>query len=138
MVLIVGGVYQGKLAYALERFGLSEEDVYFCDDSSTDIPIGKKIVYEIDKWFLALLKANKNVSDALTEFLSDCADYKGNSEDSVCAVICNDISCGVVPIDATIRKWREETGRAMGRLAQGSDEVVRLFCSIPTVLSRTE
>ena len=121
MVLIFGGVYQGKLAYALEHFALPEEDVYFCSEADSSIPGGKKIVYEIDKWLLALVRENIDTAEMVEQFISDNPDA---------VVICNDISCGVVPIDPILRKWREETGRALGNLAQCSDEVLRLFCGI--------
>lgn len=49
-------------------------------------------------------------------------------------IICDDISCGVVPIDPIMRRWREELGRVLAILARESDEVVRLFCGIPTKL----
>jgi len=122
MVLIFGGAYQGKLAYALERFGLSRDDAHFCHETRVDAPKGK-IVYEIDKWILALVRANADVAQSVERLAAD-------SPDAI--VICNDISCGVVPVDSVLRKWREETGRALARLALRSDEVVRLFCGIPT------
>ena len=42
MILIFGGAYQGKLAYALERFNLSEGDVYRCGGDEADVPRKKK------------------------------------------------------------------------------------------------
>jgi len=123
MVLIFGGVYQGKLKYALDRFCLTKGDVYFCSDSDAEPPAGKKAVYEIDKWILALVTANADVGEKIIHFMAENPDA---------IVICNDISCGIVPTDPVLRKWREETGRAVGRLAQESKEVVRLFCGIPS------
>lgn len=123
MVLIFGGAYQGKLNYALERFGLSEDDVCFCTEADTDIPKGRRVIYETDKWILALIKADVDVMEKIKEFVPENTDA---------VVICSDISCGVVPVDPVLRKWREEAGRAVGQLAQCSDEVVRLFCGIPT------
>jgi adenosyl cobinamide kinase/adenosyl cobinamide phosphate guanylyltransferase len=123
MILIFGGAYQGKLNYARERFGVTEHEVYRCCDKDTAVPGGKKVIYEIEKWILALIKADTDTAQKLQEFME-------NNADSV--VICNDISCGIVPIDSMLRKWREETGRATATLAQQSDEVIRLFCGIPT------
>jgi len=107
MILIFGGAYQGKLDYALERF----ED--------------KKIIRYLDKWILDLVKENANVEEAVRQFIADNSDA---------VVICNDISCGVVPVDPVMRKWREAVGRTLAILSQKSDEVVRLFCGIPTRL----
>jgi adenosyl cobinamide kinase/adenosyl cobinamide phosphate guanylyltransferase len=47
-------------------------------------------------------------------------------------IICNDISCGVVPIDSEIRLWRESVGRILTILSKHADEVVRLFCGLGT------
>ena len=106
MILIFGGAYQGKLAYAQDRF--SGET---------------KIINDFDKWVLELVQTEKNVEEAVRYFITKNADA---------VVICNDISCGVVPVDAVQRKWREAVGRSMAALAEASDEVIRLFCGIPT------
>ena len=123
MILILGGVYQGKLAFALEHFKLTENDVYNCSDDCTALPCDKTIIYEIDKWILALIREDMIVSEVIKQFME-------NNNDTI--VICNDVSCGIVPTDETLRKWREETGRAMMALAKQSHEVIRLFCGIPT------
>ncbi|MCL2571872.1 MAG: bifunctional adenosylcobinamide kinase/adenosylcobinamide-phosphate guanylyltransferase [Defluviitaleaceae bacterium] len=106
MILIFGGVYQGKLCYAEDRFG----------DTRT-------IVNDVDKWLLSLIQDGKDVSEEISRFFDE-------NKDAV--VICNDISCGVVPIDPVLRKWREDVGRFMAQAAEKADEVVRLFCGIPT------
>ena len=106
MILIFGGVYQGKLDYATERFGN-----------------GKKIINEIDKWILELVKEEADIEEAVRRFIDENPDA---------VLICNDISCGVVPVDPIMRKWREAVGRTLAELSQKSDEVIRLFCGIPT------
>jgi len=122
LILIFGGAYQGKLRYALERFSLGDSDVYTCDCDSTQTPSGKKIVYEIDKWILALIKNGTDPEESVRGFIAD-------NEGAV--VICNDISCGIVPAEPELRKWREAVGRALAEIARKSDEIVRLFCGIP-------
>jgi len=123
MITIIGGAYQGKLEYATDRFGLADDSIYRCDEGNTDMPEHKKIVYEIDKWILALVKADIDIAGAMRRFIAANADT---------VVICTDISCGVVPIDGTQRKWREAVGQSMVTLSHASNEVVRLFCGIPT------
>ena len=46
-------------------------------------------------------------------------------------VIADDIFCGVVPLEAETRLWREETGRALTALAREADTVTRIFCGLP-------
>ena len=107
MVLIFGGAYQGKTAYAQEHFN------------------EKVIIGNFDRIILDWIRAGECVEDNLRRFLD--ANY-----DAV--IICDDISCGVVPIDPVMRKWREAVGRAMVLLAHHSNEVIRLYCGIPTKL----
>ena len=123
MILICAGVYQGKLHYALTRFKLSERDIYHCKCDDIAVPGNKKILYEIDKWILALVKKERDVAEAVRQCIA------GN-QDGI--VICNDISCGVVPVDPVLRKWREAVGTSLVLLAQHADEVIRVFCGIPT------
>jgi len=124
MILIFGGAYQGKLDYALQRFNLTDEDVYRCGESDGP-PQNKKIIYELDRWILDLVTADIDIEKAARQFMEI---------NPGAIVICNDISCGVVPVDPVMRKWREAVGRALAMLSQKSDEVTRLFCGIPTRL----
>ncbi|MCL1993792.1 MAG: bifunctional adenosylcobinamide kinase/adenosylcobinamide-phosphate guanylyltransferase [Spirochaetes bacterium] len=121
MILIFGGVYQGKLDYALDRFRLTEHDVYRCNEDDTAMPGNKKIIYEIDKWIFALVKADLNVAGSVQQFMDANMDA---------IVICNDISCGVVPADPVMRSWREAAGRSLALMSRNASEVVRLFCGI--------
>jgi len=123
MILIFAGAYQGKLSYALERFHLAERHIYHCKSDDITIPGNKKILYGIDKWILALVKKDIDVEEAMRQ----CID---SNQDAI--VICNDVSCGVVPVDPVLRKWREAVGKSLVMLSHHSDEVIRVFCSIPT------
>ncbi|MDR0312722.1 MAG: bifunctional adenosylcobinamide kinase/adenosylcobinamide-phosphate guanylyltransferase [Treponema sp.] len=123
MILIFGGAYQGKLACALERFRLTESDVYRCSIDDVDMPVNRRIIYEIDKWILALIKKDVVVEEAVSQFIT------ANKE---AIIISNDISCGVVPVDPVLRKWREAVGKTLTALSRNSDEVIRLFCGIQT------
>ena len=123
MILIFGGSYQGKLSYVLERYNLTSGDAHYCDYENTIIPENKTVIYEIDKWVLALIRAKADVQTELAAFIN-------NNPQAI--VICNDISCGIVPFEAEQRLWREMVGRFMAELSFKSDEVIRLFCGIPT------
>jgi len=123
MILVFGGAHQGKLAYTIERFGFAEDDIYRCSEDNAAPPGGRKITYEIDKWILALVRAGSDVSASVRQWME-------NNPDTI--VIINDISCGIVPVCAEMRQWREAAGRSMAAIAGVSDEVVRLFCGIPT------
>ena len=46
-------------------------------------------------------------------------------------VVTEEVGCGVVPMDAFERKWREVCGRAAVILAERSEQVYRVICGIP-------
>ena len=123
MILIIGGAYQGKLNYALQRFALGEEDVFHCSDSDVMTPQGRRIIYGLESWLLALIDAKREISTELTRFME-------LNEQGI--VIACDISAGIVPLDTRLRYWREVVSRSLVELSSHSEEVVRLFCGIAT------
>lgn len=125
MIVITGGAYQGKLAYAYEHYGLCEEDVYTCQKEHSKIDPSKKILYHLELLIFAMLEEG---TDPLEYFSENIQQFTNH------IIICDDISCGVVPMEAKMRAWREAVGRTMTLLAKHSDCVVRLFCGIPTIL----
>ncbi len=46
-------------------------------------------------------------------------------------VTCDEIGCGIVPIDPIEECWREETGRLCCALAAEADEVYRVWAGLP-------
>ena len=64
------------------------------------------------------------------------ADVLGGLDLSEKILICEDISCGVVPMDAEAREWREAVGRMNAVLAAQADTVTRIFCGLPLELKR--
>ncbi len=117
MELIIGGAYQGKLDYAKEKYSLSEQDIFECSED-TNIDTSKKCIYHFEKY---LMYCCKNGISPLLEL-----------GDSI--VIADDIFCGVVPIDADIRAWREFCGRSLAALTRKAEHVTRIFCGLPQVL----
>ena len=124
MILVFGGAYQGKLDYVRENYG-RDKTVFQCTDSTTAIDFSCDIIYALHWFVLAQLRNGMNTSE-------DCAKNAALWESKI--IICDDISCGVVPMDQEMRLWRETTGRVLNNLAQMSDEVVRVFCGLGTRL----
>ena len=54
MVLIFGGAYQGKLAFAQEKFQLSDEDVFFCRADSAP-EFSARIICNLENFYLYCL-----------------------------------------------------------------------------------
>ena len=123
MILITGGAYQGKLEYALTEYKLTLDDVFNCTNTDNEQVFNKRIIYGAEKWILSLIQKGQDPLEILEEMIPKWKDK---------IIICNDISCGVVPIDPLMRKWREAVGRCMTLCAKHSETVVRVFCGIGT------
>jgi len=101
--LIIGGAYQGKRQYASEHYG------------------DELLVLDFHLKVLAWLKED---IDPVLHFKNNLSEY----QDKV--ILCDDISCGVVPVDPLMRKWREALGYILTLIAKESDEVIRVLCGI--------
>lgn len=121
MILVVGGVGQGKLAYVLAQTGLTTRDVAFTPQEAAQKPI----FAHVESW----------VKDAVAEGLDPYTTLHPALEANPGLILlCDEVGCGVVPLDKGERLWREAVGRLCCRLAAEAGTVLRLFCGIPTVL----
>lgn len=125
MIFIIGGSYQGKREYALEKFNLTDQDLFICTEDTIEIDFSKRIIANIERFALGCIRRNEEPKEYWEKHLAEL-------QNSI--LISDDISCGVVPIDATIRAWREATGRANNYLARKSDQVIRVFCGLGQVI----
>lgn len=108
MVLITGGYYQGKTAYALENF-------------TDNIRIYNNYHLEVRQQLL-----DGKVPMAEAEKL--LADYKENVAELV--IISAEVGCGLVPADAFEREYREQCGRVSCYFAGEASRVIRVVCGI--------
>jgi adenosylcobinamide kinase/adenosylcobinamide-phosphate guanylyltransferase len=118
MVLIIGGRAQGKLEYAKNKFGVTE----YSDGCFSGLPA----VYNLQDAVRTLLNANQSDIFAVAD------EYIAKYPDAV--IICDEVGCGVVPVDKGDRIWREAVGRLCCYLAERADSVHRVFCGIGTVI----
>ncbi|WP_317366794.1 bifunctional adenosylcobinamide kinase/adenosylcobinamide-phosphate guanylyltransferase [uncultured Tyzzerella sp.] len=125
MILIIGGAYQGKLDFAREKFDIKYDDVFFCSQEDIRIDFNRKIIANIDKFIFAMIKNNK---DPIFYIKANIDKFKDK------IITCEDISCGIVPIDYEMRIFRENIGHCLSIISKNSDKVVRLFCGIPMEL----
>ena len=120
MTLIFGGAYQGKLDYAQQTFGPGLT-VYKCHESEENPSFGGAVVASYHLLVLAQIRRGMDPCAFLEARWPDLREK---------IILCDDISCGVVPLDAETRRWREAVGRCMGMLAGRADSVIRVFCGI--------
>ncbi len=119
MKLIIGGAYQGKLDFAKETFSLREEDVFTCHDAEIDF--SAKCIDKLEEFTYA---CTQNGTDPLDYMKA----HKEQWQDSI--LICQDIFCGVVPLGADLRAWRQDTGLLCQYLSREAESVSRIFCGL--------
>lgn len=111
MILVIGGLGQGKLDYVLRKTGLGPEAVAHTPEEALERPV----FYGLEDWpeleEERLLAANPEI-----------------------ILICREVGCGVVPVDPAQRARREAVGRLCCRLAARAARVERIFCGLPQVL----
>ena len=139
MVLIIGGAWQGKLAFARELAGEKKTAYEPCRaaeckktsygsfkvaEGSTDsfeAALDCQIIHGFHEYVRRLLKEKEKRGSI----------YRGNEGQNPEVIITsNELGCGIVPMDRNDREWREASGRASVRLARNSVRVYRLVCGI--------
>lgn len=117
--LIIGGAYQGKTAYLQAKYSLPPEEL--CDLRTQEPDLNRRAFLHLEGYLRRCVESGKEPTSPETF-----------REDAV--VVCEDIFCGVVPIDAADRAWREALGRYLLSLSAGARRVTRVICGIPEVL----
>lgn len=123
MELVIGGAYQGKLDYAKEKLNVNTYFECTADDGAIDFSRG--CVIHLERFALFCVRGGRSPADEMKAMRDKWAD---------CVLIADDISMGVVPMEAEMRAWREETGRMLNYLSGEAAHVHRLFLGIGQVI----
>ncbi|MFA9462888.1 MAG: bifunctional adenosylcobinamide kinase/adenosylcobinamide-phosphate guanylyltransferase [Velocimicrobium sp.] len=121
MIVVIGGAYQGKLAYVKKQYCVTDADILICEQGQCEIVTSQPVIYGWEHMILAQVKCG---IDSMS-YVKGQIDYL---QDKI--IICEDSSCGIVPTDKDMRLYREASGRTLSYLASRADEVVRVFCGI--------
>ena len=114
--LIIGGAHQGKTAWASEKFDTGRGVADNIGDAET-----ADVFCALHQW----IKDEPSPIEKLDMLMEKNPDL---------AIVCNEMGCGVAPVDDADRAWREKVGRTCCYLAEKADTVVRLWCGIPLIL----
>lgn len=125
MILVIGGLGQGKLEYVCQEYGFSSNNVSLGESSSIEEILKKPVLYGLHRLVERMLQEGRDPQDFLERLLR---------ENPEVIIICDEIGCGVVPMEREARIFREETGRLCCFLASQAQRMVRVYCGIPTVL----
>ena len=102
MIMIIGGAYQGKLAFAKKIYPdvtwadgavCTEEELYSCEG-----------IYHFHQYIERKIKEGEPIDDLAEELI------RKNPE---LILITDEIGYGIVPVDRMEREYREQTGRAV-------------------------
>ena len=118
MELIIGGQYQGKTDWAKAEFSLSDGDFAVCEGA--ELPKNSRAISHLERFTRACVEAG----------LDPCAEADFEALDDK-ILLCDEISSGLVPMDPVDRKWRDDTGHFLARLAGRAEHVTRIFCGLP-------
>ena len=117
MKFITGGAYQGKLEYAKKLY----PDAEWADGAGCSLEelLSCGAVDHFHLFVRRWLQAGKTPKE-LTKAILD--------RNSSLIIVCDEIGCGLVPVDAFEREYREAVGRICTELAKYADEVHRVTC----------
>lgn len=121
MDLIIGGAYQGKKHFAFEQFGIEESaliDGRVCEYE--DLKHAKGI-HHFQDYIKRLLCGEREPMAYILE------QVEMNQE---AVILCNELGCGLVPMDAFDRRYREMVGRIQCEIAKRANSVYRVYCGI--------
>lgn len=121
MDLIIGGAFQGKLDYAMEKYHFTPEDVYLCEEHTPELDLSKPCINHLEEFNLAAVRAGMDPVQYLKSHWEDMKDT---------VFICMDISSGVVPLGKEMRLWRNENGKVCQYLSREASSVTRIFCGL--------
>lgn len=139
MDFIIGGCHQGKTAYVREKYSLRDDEILDAEDllqkisadgrweegEGDDLLSGKRCLNHFHRLVKGLCERKISVEDSL-EIL-----FGRHSFD---IIITDEIGCGIVPMDAGERYWREVTGRQCCKIAQRAGHMERIYCGVATVI----
>lgn len=115
MKLITGGVFQGKVRYAKEKYGIPASEMADAASASERMMENAALIYNLQEY----IRTHHSGSDCkLPSFREDAV------------IICDEVGCGIIPLSREERLFREATGRICCRLAEQAESVELVRCGI--------
>lgn len=125
MKLIIGGAFQGKKEYVKTALGVKENEILDGETADFEALFRCACMNHFHQWIKKGLEEGWELEGLEDRLLK---------ENPQVILITNELGYGVVPMDAFDRKFRETTGRICTKLAQKSNQVIRVICGIGTVI----
>lgn len=129
MHLIIGGAFQGKSAYVRHYFHLAEEEIIRGETATIHEIQSAKAVTDFHLWIKAMMAQGQDPLIATYQILEKQPEL---------IIITDEIGCGIVPLQAFEREWREMTGRVCCFLAQEATTVTRIVGGLPIKIKEAD
>lgn len=138
MILIVGGAFQGKTAYAKDKYGICEEEIIFCDDVTQCEELVQYIRQEkslrnircITRLQLLIRRLQQESVD-IEKAMEALLTYR---QDII--LLMDEVGLGIVPLQREDRDYRELVGRAGCFLAKRASKVERVLCGVGRIIKQ--
>lgn len=124
MILVTGGAFQGKLEFAKNLLNMSDEErpVIVEGELLQEKDAGEAdIIAHFHLYIRRLLEEGRDVREAVGKLLLQ-------NPNLILEV--TELGCGIVPVDAFDRNYRETVGRICCELAKEAEAVYRVHCGI--------
>lgn len=124
MILVIGGRYQGKEAFAREKAAIGEDAYMLCADGRKDElkkALSAPLVLHLEGFIRQLMERGEDPEDFFCRLLE---------KNGGAVVTADEIGSGIVPVDPFDREYREVYGRLCQRAAAESEAVYRVVCGI--------
>ena len=126
MELYIGGYAQGKLCYVMSQHNSAKVFDNIEDFMKAGASLDGGGIHNGLHLIIKRLLDGGCDADEIEHKIMQLAE---DAPDAI--IICNEIGCGIVPLDKTDRLYRELTGRILVKLASKAEKVVRITCGIP-------
>ena len=136
MQLLIGGRAQGKIDIAMNRYPLAEVldekelyhviKIYMHKEQPESKQESGAVIWNHLHLAMKMLLENGEEPEKIWEGISSYIDLHPDS-----VIVCDEIGNGIVPIEREERRWREETGRLLCKIAKRAECVERVLCGLP-------
>ena len=132
MILIIGGICQGKHDFCRSKYPDAEVIEHYEERIRDELKEGKDPVSEAEKWLNEIsVVMEMDGTDSAIHLSMDTENRFKEQKPRELVIIMNEVGSGVVPMDKDDREWRESVGRVSCLFAKRADKVYRLFAGIP-------
>lgn len=126
MILIIGSEASGKRKY-VKSLGYTDDMISECIDDNRPVLYGlhKIVAADPEKIRNTICRIENLPADKINpadQWLTNLLDKE--------IIVCNEVGSGIIPMLASERMYREQTGRLCTLLASRAEHVIRMVCGI--------